>query len=737
MFASRRNAIDDQVHERFIRVVGRPENADPPPARVVALPEPSAPVVALPDPDNDAGPVSRAGPGSGVGPTSGVGPGSGGPGDAVGPAPAGAAAARPAPVAERALPGLRGALLTLDPGHRGVRALALVAVVAVAAAAFFAWRSRPEVEPVAAVRAEAASADASSPSPAGTVVVAVTGKVVHPGLVRLPSGSRVADAIEAAGGVQPGTDLSFVNLARKVVDGELIAVGITAPPGTALDGATSTPAGRARRRWPAQPQPRHRGAVRVAARHRSGTRPAHRRLPHRPRPVPLGRRAEAGQRPGRESVRPDQSAGDGISGARAGGPDLRLAGVATGVWLAALAGLHESWRTGVLVAATAAVSALAAAVPRGRRGPVRWIVAGVLVGVAAGAGATAARVALRDAPPLAGLAADRADVTADLTATDDPHPTRTVAGRPAQYAVGATLTRLRTGDQELRLSARVLVLGADPAWRRVLPGQRVAVEGRLAAARGGDLQFGVADGCGYAPADRPAAVAAAGRGTPAQRPPARLLGLPAEAGGLLPRLVDGDTSRLEPAVDADFQTTGMTHLVAVSGENVAIILGFALGLARWCRAGPRVAAAACAVALVGFVILVRPSPSVLRAEAAMGGLALVGLASGRPRSAVPALAAVAALLILVDPELAGAAGFALSVLATAGLLLVAPGWAERLRRRGCPGARRGGGGTGSGPAHLRPGDRRDLRRSGWSRYPPTCSRYRLCRPPRCSGWPPR
>lgn len=243
MFASRRNAIDDQVHERFIRVVGRPENADPPPARVVALPEPSAPVVALPDPDNDAGPVSRAGPGSGVGPTSGVGPGSGGPGDAVGPAPAGAAAARPAPVAERALPGLRGALLTLDPGHRGVRALALVAVVAVAAAAFFAWRSRPEVEPVAAVRAEAASADASSPSPAGTVVVAVTGKVVHPGLVRLPSGSRVADAIEAAGGVQPGTDLSFVNLARKVVDGELIAVGITAPPGTALDGATGTAGG--------------------------------------------------------------------------------------------------------------------------------------------------------------------------------------------------------------------------------------------------------------------------------------------------------------------------------------------------------------------------------------------------------------------------------------------------------------------------------------------------------------
>jgi competence protein ComEC len=116
---------------------------------------------------------------------------------------------------------------------------------------------------------------------------------------------------------------------------------------------------------------------------------------------------------------------------------------------------------------------------------------------------------------------------------------------------------------------------------------------------------------------------------------------------------------------------------------VAIVLGFVLGMARWCRAGPRLAAGLSVVALVGFVILVRPSPSVLRA-AAMGGLGLVALASGRPRSAVPALAAVVVLLVLVDPELAGAPGFALSVLATAGLLLVAPGWRDALRRHRVP-----------------------------------------------------
>jgi competence protein ComEC len=99
---------------------------------------------------------------------------------------------------------------------------------------------------------------------------------------------------------------------------------------------------------------------------------------------------------------------------------------------------------------------------------------------------------------------------------------------------------------------------------------------------------------------------------------------------------------------------------------VAIVLAFVLGVARFSRAGPRTAAVACVVALVGFVILVRPSPSVLRA--AMGGLGLVALATGRPGSAVPGLAAVITLLVLVDPQLAGEAGFALSVLATAGSL---------------------------------------------------------------------
>ncbi|SCG63973.1 ComEC/Rec2-related protein [Micromonospora halophytica] len=106
-------------------------------------------------------------------------------------------------------------------------------------------------------------------------------------------------------------------------------------------------------------------------------------------------------------------------------------------------------------------------------------------------------------------------------------------------------------------------------------------------------------------------------------------------------------------------------------------------LARWARAGPRAGTVLCGLALVGFVVLVRPSPSVVRA-ATMGAIGLAALAAGRPRAALPALSAAVAVLVLVDPELAGDAGFALSVLATGGLLLLAPGWRDALRRRGVP-----------------------------------------------------
>ncbi|RKR87742.1 competence protein ComEA [Micromonospora pisi] len=131
-----------------------------------------------------------------------------------------------------------------DPGRRGVRALAAVAALVVLGAAGWAWHSRPRTEPVDVAASAAVDGVGSSDRPASAVaspsggtaaevVVAVAGKVRKPGLVRLPAGARVADALTAAGGALPGVDVALLNLARKVTDGELILVGVSAPPGVA------------------------------------------------------------------------------------------------------------------------------------------------------------------------------------------------------------------------------------------------------------------------------------------------------------------------------------------------------------------------------------------------------------------------------------------------------------------------------------------------------------------------
>ncbi|HET6212255.1 MAG TPA: ComEA family DNA-binding protein [Micromonosporaceae bacterium] len=116
-----------------------------------------------------------------------------------------------------------------DPGRRGVRALAVLAVLVLAGAAAFAWQARPRADPLGPVAGSSDVSAEPSGSATGGLVVDVAGRVRRPGLVHLPPGARVADAIEAAGGVLPGTDLSSVNLARKLSDGELILVGVVGP----------------------------------------------------------------------------------------------------------------------------------------------------------------------------------------------------------------------------------------------------------------------------------------------------------------------------------------------------------------------------------------------------------------------------------------------------------------------------------------------------------------------------
>ncbi|WP_433288522.1 helix-hairpin-helix domain-containing protein [Pseudonocardia sp. CA-142604] len=169
----------------------------------------------------------------------------------------------------------------IDPGRPGATALALIAAAAAVVAAIGVWVERPRADPVGAppglavVSDEAAGeppderatepivaepivaepivagsivagppAGAEPGAPAGPapatgvgppqppvpLVVSVSGRVQRPGLVEVPAGARVADVLHAAGGALPGTDLAGVNLARRVVDGEQVAVGVPPAP---------------------------------------------------------------------------------------------------------------------------------------------------------------------------------------------------------------------------------------------------------------------------------------------------------------------------------------------------------------------------------------------------------------------------------------------------------------------------------------------------------------------------
>jgi competence protein ComEC len=153
--------------------------------------------------------------------------------------------------------------------------------------------------------------------------------------------------------------------------------------------------------------------------------------------------------------------------------------------------------------------------------------------------------------------------------------------------------------------------------------------------------------------------------------------LPGDGALLLPGLAIGDTTAVTESLDEAMKASSLSHLTAVSGANCAIVIGLimfagaAIGLSRLVRVGCSL------VVLAGFVVLVTPEPSVVRA-AVMATLVLGAFAAGRPVQGVPVLGAAVLVLLVIDPWLARQYGFALSVLATGGLLVLAGPLARKL-----------------------------------------------------------
>jgi competence protein ComEC len=383
------------------------------------------------------------------------------------------------------------------------------------------------------------------------------------------------------------------------------------------------------------------------------------------------------------------------------GPDLRLLPAALASWTAAW------WATGQ-AAATALVAALAAtaltcmalvrillpsrrpprpgagtgAATAARTSPtaVSTVAAPVAVALAAVAvvlASCASQLARREAGELPRWADERAVATIVGQVAGDPRP---VASRPdddgGRWAVRVLASEVTArGRTQRGVDGAVLVLGGTP-WSSAVAGSHVRLTGRLLPPRPGD----------------PTVAAVVAQGSPtvvdagswpwrvAERLRAGLRAacadLPPDAAGLLPALVVGDTSRLSPDLRQDLQAAGLTHLTAVSGANCAIVAATVTGCLAVLGAGRRVRVAGTALAIAGFVVLARPEPSVLRA-AVMGGVALVGILLARRGAGAATLSTAVVGLLAIDPWLSRSFGFVLSVLATAGLILLVPVWVRR------------------------------------------------------------
>jgi competence protein ComEC len=347
--------------------------------------------------------------------------------------------------------------------------------------------------------------------------------------------------------------------------------------------------------------------------------------------------------------------------------DLRTVPAAAAAWALAAWGVEADPRVVLAVAVLAVVVA-------GVLSPRRRAVALVAVAVAAVAASVAWRVGDVRASPVAELAEHRQRVTLEVQVSRD---ARTFAGAGGPGTVVGLLV-LRVEDRAGRVHGvrdpvTAFLVDEHPD---LLVGRRLVVEGRLGPpqdsrdtatlridrrTRGqgsawwwsgsGRVRAGVRDAVDHAP--------------------------PAPA-ALVPALVVGDDTALPEQVEEEFRRTGLTHLLAVSGTNLTIVLAMVLAVARAVRAPPRVLVLLGLLGVVGFVLLARPEPSVLRA-AGMGVVGLAALGLGSRGGLRPLCVAVVGLLFL-DPWLSRAAGFVLSVSATAGILLLAPPFARAFGR---------------------------------------------------------
>ncbi|MEV4012025.1 ComEC/Rec2 family competence protein [Nonomuraea angiospora] len=315
----------------------------------------------------------------------------------------------------------------------------------------------------------------------------------------------------------------------------------------------------------------------------------------------------------------------------------------------------------------------------GAPAPWRNITIATLICAAAASASIALRVHALTTGPVADLAKKNTTIEAQIALTDDPKRRQNRSGHFNQesYVTPATLEIIQTAGNRQAVNVPITVFANGHDWSTLLPSQHVEVTGRLAKPTPGDLVAAILLVQGPPRVLTPPSLLQTAAGSLRSGLRAAAATLPTDQQGLLPGLVVGDVSRMDPQVSSDLKEAGLSHLNAVSGANLAIVAGGALALSRLIGLSLPVRAAFAAIAMLAFAVVARPSPSVLRALL-MGLAAAIALGTGRAKDGLAALSATVLLLVLFAPELARSYGFALSVAATAGILILAPRWRDRL-----------------------------------------------------------
>ena len=261
--------------------------------------------------------------------------------------------------------------------------------------------------------------------------------------------------------------------------------------------------------------------------------------------------------------------------------------------------------------------------------------------------------------------------SATITAEVVTDPSKTSTGN---YSFIARAVLVNNSSIHYKLRVPIRVMTSKQSITTLLPGQRFIAEGRIVASKEARVAALVVIKDDIEIQTQPSRWASA---LGAIRLGLRFLSGDGNAGALIPGMVLGDTSKQSVEFKNSMRRSGLTHLVAVSGANFALVSAFVLWMMQFLFARMKFRLSATAISLIAFIALVRPSPSVLRA-AAMAAVLLVAQGTKKGRDSLPALGFAMAAVVVVDPWQARDAGFALSVLATAGLLLFAPVLIEKL-----------------------------------------------------------